>query len=377
VQLLRQTDGWYKGVKAVWVPNYDGTLHDILWASFDQDEPIPDWIRRVPWFTMATQVLTTASSSPWTVDGTWNASSNSVELVGKGQDGGAGTTGANSSSGSGGGGAAYTKLTNGALGSTVDFAFSNTVSGVGGSLHTTWESSSAFATNCYYATGGDTASNLGSQGTPGVTFTIAVHQNKVSGSSGGTNHGGGGGGGAAGPAAIGGTGGSTATGNGGAGGGGANNGASGNGGASSSTSTFGSGGQGSSGSPGATTGASGTGNSGGAGTNGTASGTTSGAGGKGGSGTNFDATHGLGGGGGGSGQETNNTGSETSTGGDGGLYGGGGGGCGGLRGTTSPTFVTGKGGDGVIFITWTPAVTWLPFVRRKSFIEISRSVYRG
>src|SRR5690349_18984557 len=39
VQLLRQTDGWYKGVKAVWVPNHDGALHDILWASFDQDEP--------------------------------------------------------------------------------------------------------------------------------------------------------------------------------------------------------------------------------------------------------------------------------------------------------------------------------------------------
>jgi len=80
VELLRQTDGWYKGVKAVWVPNYDGTVHDILWASFDQDEPVPDWIRRVPFFTMATQVLTTASVSPWTVDGTWNAASNSVVL---------------------------------------------------------------------------------------------------------------------------------------------------------------------------------------------------------------------------------------------------------------------------------------------------------
>ncbi len=365
VQLLRQTDGWYRGVKAVWVPNYDGTVHDILWASFDQNEPIPDWVRRVPWFVMATAALTTASVSPWTVDPTWNAASNSVELVGAGGSGAQGTTGSSSSGGGGGAGGNYTKLSNGAISGTVAFKVGVGGTGSGNTNRTSWESDQTGSpANYYFASSGGnasgvtggTASGVGdTNGTPAITFTVSLQHVGASAATTGVNFGGTGGGGCGGPANNGGAGGNAASGNGGTGGGGANNGVTGKGSDSSGSVTGGPGGLGSSGTGGTggtTTGNPGTGNSGGEGSDGSASAVNL-TGGAGGSGTDFDVTHGLGGGGGGSGQCTSNT-TQTSTGGGGGLYGAGGAGTGGCRGTSS-TRTIGVGASGLLFLTWTPA----------------------
>src|SRR6266566_2469740 len=336
--LLYQTGYCRSGGKILWVPNFDGTVRDILWASPDPNEPIPlywrDWIERVPVFTMATTILTSANSSPWTVDSTWNATNNSVELVGAGGRGAAGTTGSGSSGGGGGGSAQYVKLTNGALGATVPFIFYT--SGIS-SFGTVFEDSSTGShTNCYIAGSGFNASGtthgnggnvISTIGTPAVTFTVSLDRAGANGGNSGANLGGGGG---------------------------SNNGATGNG----SGQTGGTGSSGTGGGAG-NPGTNGTGNSGGGGGNTVAAGLTV-TGGNGGSGTDFDVTHGLGGGGGGSGQNTNNTAGETSTGGSGGLYGGGGGGCGGLRGTTSPTFTVGVGGAGVIALTWVATSVSVP-----------------
>src|SRR6266568_841327 len=362
--LLYQTGYCRSGGKILWVPNFDGTVRDILWASPDPNEPIPfywrDWIERVPVFTMATAILTSANSSPWTVDPTWNAANNSVELVGAGGKGAAGTTGSGSSGGGGGGSAQYVKLTNGALGATVPFIFYT--SGIS-SFGTVFEDSSTGShTNCYIAGSGFNASGtthgnggnvISTIGTPAVTFTVSLDRAGANGGNSGANLGGGGGGGTPGALAAGGTGALSATANGG-GGGGSNNGATGNG----SGQTGGTGSSGTGGGAG-NPGTNGTGNSGGGGGNTVSAGLTV-TGGNGGSGTDFDVTAGLGGGGGGSGQNTNNTAGETSTGGSGGLYGGGGGGCGGLRGTTSPTFTVGVGGAGVIALTWVALSTFVP-----------------
>ncbi len=254
VQLLRQTDGWYKGVKAVWLPRGDGSLHDILWATFDQDEPLPDWIRRVPWFTMATAILTTASVSPWTVDASWNAANNSVELDGAGGSGGQGTTGANSSGGGGGGGAGYQKLSNGAVTGTVAFKVGVGGIGIGSTNRTSWESDQTGSpNNYYYADSGQNASGTshgvagisGTVGSPSVVFTVTTTTNGGSATDSASNRGGSGGGASGGSANSGGIAGSVSTGNGGSGGGGANNGnVGGAGGNSSGTVTGGDGGAG-------------------------------------------------------------------------------------------------------------------------------------
>src|SRR6266702_2738100 len=224
--LLYYTRYERSGGKILWVPNFDGTVRDILWASPDPNDPIPlywrDWIERVPVFTMATVVLTTANSSPWTVDPTWNAANNSVELIGAGGNGTNGTTGSNSSGGGGGGAGSYTKLTNGAISGTVTFKI-GTAGGGGGANVTNascWENNTS--TNCYVATSGSNASGTtggtggsvssSSQGSPPTAFTIAINCNVSVGGDGsgsGTNRGGGGGGGTGGPLAAGGVGGST------------------------------------------------------------------------------------------------------------------------------------------------------------------------
>src|SRR6266567_7247598 len=151
--LLYQTGYCRSGGKILWVPNFDGTVRDILWASPDPNEPIPlywrDWIERVPVFTLATVILTTASVSPWTVDPTWNATNNSVEIVGFGGNGAQGTTGSSSSGGGGAGAGAYAKLTNGAVTGTVPFVVGKSD---GSTLNTAWEST--VSGNCYQANGG-------------------------------------------------------------------------------------------------------------------------------------------------------------------------------------------------------------------------------
>src|SRR6266702_2440448 len=283
--LLYYTRYERSGGKILWVPNFDGTVRDILWASPDPNDPIPlywrDWIERVPVFTMATAILTTLSSSPWTVDPTWNAANNSVELLGAGGNGAQGTTGSSSSGGGGGSGSPYMKLTNGSITGTVPFRIG--VGGEGGiAVGTVWEGTDA--TNSYSVGSGANASgtsggsgsgvNGAPNGTPAVVFTVSINRTGGSvGASSGSNRGGGGGGGSSGPAGIGGDAGSTVTGNGGSGGGCANNGTTGNGGASSGTSVGGDGGLGSSGAGGTggtTTGNNGSGDSGGEGSDGIA-----------------------------------------------------------------------------------------------------------
>src|SRR6266700_4331151 len=99
LQLLSQTDYWKQGAKIAWVPNWDGTVHDILWAHPDPNEPVPDWVRRVPYFTMMSATLTTSSVSPWTVDPFMATANHKVEMISGGGNGAAGVARTNSGAG--------------------------------------------------------------------------------------------------------------------------------------------------------------------------------------------------------------------------------------------------------------------------------------
>ena len=391
--LLAQTGFWHSGGKIAWVPNYDGSVKEVIWATNDQNAPFPDWLINAPFLWLSTQVLTTASTSPWTVDGTWNATTNNVELVGSGGDALVASDGTRTVGNPGAGAGAYTKLANGALSGTVAFF----VDPGNGGAATLFENTTN--SNCYFANSGQSGgigpSSAGgaggtagtTTGSPAVTFTVST--NNVGGTGGavggGVVNGGAGGGGAGGPVAAGGTGGSNTNANGGGGGAGANNGAAGNGVNSTSGNNGKNGGQGSSGTPGtggadpgggasANPGGNGTGNSGGGG--GSVNNNNSGSciGGNGGSGADFDATHGLGGGGGGSGRNGQGTGVPM-RGGNGGLYGGGAGGVGQSNGTGN-TWTNGKGGAGVIFLSWTPA-SGAPTGRNRNFHFIQQPKEEG
>ncbi len=368
VPLMSQTASWVRGGKFVWLPNCDGTLHDIIWATTDIDEPTPDWVQCVPYFTMEAVAITTAQASPWAGATTWNPTQNSVELVGAGGTGAIGTAATSPAGGGGGGGGGYGQLITGpTAGST---AFKVGVGGTGNATtnNTIWESTTLVT--CYSVgsganpaaaspTGGAAGAALVTTGTPAVTYTVPAGITHTGGTGGtsGSALGGGGGGGAGYRTANGGNGGTpTSTGGGGGGAGGLAN-----AGGSPSTSTGGTGGAGTSGAGGSGGGAvgnPGTGSSGGQGGAGNPGAVhcTGGAGSGGTSDFGFASTipaatnYGLGGGGGGSGNNNNNS-TQVSTGGAGGLYGGGGGGCGGERGTSS-TFVQGVGTDGLIFVTW-------------------------
>ncbi len=39
-----------QGGKLSFVPNLDGSVHDILYADHDYNKPIPDWIKNIPYW---------------------------------------------------------------------------------------------------------------------------------------------------------------------------------------------------------------------------------------------------------------------------------------------------------------------------------------
>jgi hypothetical protein len=363
--------------KVVWLPDpwNDQELRplykdwsSIVWSSPDPNEPIPDIVLWLFPFSMTSVALTSGSSSPWTVDATWNPANNTVYLVGKGGNSGISAQGSTAFGADGGGGGSFMQLANGAVTGTVDFSASTSA---------LWESSTG-ASNFYQAgfalDGTATGFNQGSggtfgawsiNGTPPVPFTL-VHG--FNGGNGGSGTGGSqpqcgqGGGGAAGPHNVGARGGNVlnTTAQGGLGGGGADGGTQGGDTTSGTQTTHTNGGNGSSGSGGTSNGQAGTGNSGGAGSDNM---TTPGVytrGGNGGSGTDFDASHGIGGGGGGSGRYGAGSGTVTCQGGDGGNYGGGGGGMGKAAAGGSVSFVQGMGGGAIILLMWAPSATVAP-----------------
>src|SRR5215469_6090054 len=303
---------------------------------------------------MALVILTTASTSPWTVPGDLVVTGHKVTLIGSGGNGATSTTGASSVAGGGGGGGACTALTYSSgtvTPGTTTIAF---LINAGGSANATqWQSSAAGSGAFYEAlpggnaaagTAGGASGSTTTVGSPTITYTPANHTGAAGGAGGGANTlGGGGGGGSGGPNANGGGGATpTSTGGGGGGGGGAAN-----AGSNSGSATGGTGGNGSTGA-GGTAGNSGTGSSGGGGGNGGQNTAT----GNGGSGSDFSTASplaGCGGGGGGGGGDTVNQ-ATTSSGGTGGNYGGGGGGRGCVRGSSTGTL--GSGAAGVIAIAY-------------------------
>lgn len=192
-------------------------------------------------------VLTSTSSTSWTVPNDWNNGSNSIHLIGGGGGGGGSrVSGNNRVGGGGGGGGGYTRLDNQALtpgnsvtyqcgsGGTAGAAGGN--AGAGGT--TSWNAGASTAGGG--GGGSSTLSPLASTG--GAAGTGSTYNGGAGGAgsistTANTGNGGGGGGGAAGPNGAGGTGGngfSSATGNSIAGGGGGGNGGGGNGGNASS-----------------------------------------------------------------------------------------------------------------------------------------------
>lgn len=264
--------------------------------------------------------LTTTGANTWTVPSDWS-STNTIETIGGGASGAAVDR---VDSAGGGGGGAYSKITNLTLtpSSSVDYTV-----GIGGAAvaaHTaqldgnsggdTWFNGATLAASSVGAKGGTKGTHgaIGTGGGAGGLAADGVGTTKNSGGNGAPSISppfvAGGGGGAAGPNGNGNNAPTDGTSNGGSG-------------------DNGSGGSAGSGNPGA-----------------------GGAAGNGGNGTEWDASHGSGGGGGGSGY----TESSSPTGGSGGNYGAGGGSAdaGGNIGATS-----GAGIQGIIVITYTPAVT--------------------
>lgn len=283
-------------------------------------------------------ILTLAGSQNWTVPVDWNNSSNSIEVIGAGGNGGAGTIW---NGGGGGGGGEYRKAVNVNLSGSVPYFIATGGSG----------SDTTFNTNTVISKAGgngQSPSGFVAPGAAGGTGGTGAAANFDGGNGAGNNQGGGAGGGGSGGRIGIGKAGASAGGDGGGGGGGSNGGTS-SAGNTGSGATAGDGGNGTDGtgkgihgSPGgaatASKGAGGGGaNSGGGGSNGGAGSID----------TTFDATHGAGGGGGGAGcfQVSGKVG------GNGGTYGGGGGaGCITLSGTNAG----GTGGQGIIIITYNP-----------------------
>src|SRR3989344_5799484 len=189
-------------------------------------------------------VLTDTSATTWTVPNDWDSVNNTIEVIGPGGNGAAGTI--NTNGGGGGGGAAYVAISSASLtpGSTITIQ----IPAGGSELPTLLKDNAAttivsadYGRNASGATRGAQGTGGASAGTTNISGGLAG-----SGSSGTGNRGGGGGGGAGGPSGAGGTaGGGNA--NGGGGGSGGDNGA--NGGAASAT-TGGAGGNGPGGSGG-------------------------------------------------------------------------------------------------------------------------------
>ena len=303
----------------------------------------------------------TSSNASESVPSNWGSVTNTIECVGGGGGGSAGTT---LSSGGmvGGGGGAYSLKNNVTLtpGGTINVVVGG--AGTGGSTSgssgtdggdTYFNGASLAASSCG-AEGGDRGVNSGatSSGGAGGTTTNGVGDTKYAGGSTGglpAGNGGSGGGGAAGPRGAGGAGGTNSSNStsGGGGGGGCGGGGSGTGGANGANSSGGTGGAGGNNSAGSGSGAAqtnGTSGGGGGGSSG------SGVGGNGGAGSETAwGSGGCGGGGGGCYSASGNA----RAAGNAGNYGGGGGG----GGNWSATWTTGgNGAQGIIAITYTPAV---------------------
>lgn len=304
------------------------------------------------------QVILT-SGSTWNVPPAWDNTNNSIEAIGAGGAGANSTS--NTNSGAGGGGGEYRKATNVTLTPNATIDIHIPTGGDGASADGAWLKNSG-GTKMIEAMNGDNASaaTAGAGGTGG-TGSAANFDGGTGGVGGvSTVASGGGGGGSAGP-----SGGGKAGGDGsnvtsvGAGGGGGSNGGSSTAGAASSSQTGGDGGNGTSGSGG---GSGGTNNSNNAG-----AGADGGGGGGGGRGTGgndvpgadggieslWDVSIGPSGGGGGGGGAGGTGATGNHNGGNGGAYGAGGGGAG-LSGTH--TNIAGTGGQGIIVITYEPAI---------------------
>jgi hypothetical protein len=296
------------------------------------------------------------SGTSWTVPSDWS-NTNTIETIG---GGGGGQTANVNFSGSGGGGGGYSK--------TSDLAgLSGTVTiqvGSGGAAGTTggdtWFNGATLGGSSVAAKGGQGAVN-GSGGGGGAAGSgvNGVYTGGAGGTSSGNPYTGGGGGGAAGPNGNGGAGGgpNNVTTDG-AGGGGGNGG--GSDGVSPNDTIFGgNGGNGNGGTgggagdigAGASDGTAGTGGGGGGGKY-----LASYSGGNGAAGSEFDGTHGSGGGGGGGGGRDFGASTAAGNGGAGANYGGGGGG-GGYPESGTAWGAGGTGGNGVIVITYTPAIS--------------------
>ena len=310
------------------------------------------------------------SGTSWTVPNDWS-NTNTIETIGGG--GGGGTPNASSFSGSGGGGGGYSKISNlsGLSGSLmVQVGAGGTDDASGGD---TWFNGPTLGASSVGAKGGGAGDVNGHGGAGGAAANgVAPGGTKFSGGSGGSvplqPWTGGGGGGAAGPngdGAPGGAGSAIADGGGGGGGnsgglaGGSPSGGSNNGGAG------GSGGSGTGGGTGDTGSGPGDGTAGTGGGGGGARFQTSDNGGNGAGGSEFDASHGSGGGGGGGG---GSNGTIAGNGGVGANYGGGGAG-GGYPQSGTAWGIGGTGGNGIIVITYAPAISGTLIAESRNPVE--------
>lgn len=308
-----------------------------------------------------TQVFILQGTTTWSVPSDWNPANNTIECFGAG---GGGQTASGTNAGSGGGGGGYSKVTNLAgLSGTITVQVG--AGGTAGNAGTdTWFNGASLAASSVGAKAGLAGSNgTGGLGGERPSNTGGVGTTKNLGGTGGATttaaNGASGGGGAAGPNGNGSAGGSASGFNGGAGGGGNGGGSTtagvaptGNNGANGGVAQDGTAG----GLGATTTGASGAGGSHGSGGGGGAVNTPpaqDGSGGAGGAGIDIDASHGGGGGGGGGAGNGGGAFTEQAgNGGAGGNYGGGGGGSG----FAASNGAGGTGGNGLIVITYTPAV---------------------
>jgi hypothetical protein len=325
-----------------------------------------DWIAWAPvGATPGPQMIFLTAGSTWTVPSDWNASDNSIEVIGGGGGGFTDTAG----SGGGGGGGAYAKITNLALtpGATIAIQIGSGGTGAaGGDTYfndldgsgTTCDSSGTTGQSVC-AKGGSAGTTTGGGAGGSSASSVGTASSGGNGGGDGADWGGGGGGGAAGPNGTGKNGASGPSSGSycaGGGGGGADNGSAGS---TPSTRSGGNGGNGRSGAGGGVgdldAGADGTVGGGGAGGASAASGCGSGdafPGGNGGADSEWDATHGTGGGGGGGGGADSGDGGN---GGNGGLYGGGGAGNAANFFGGGTDGVAGSGAAGLIVVKYTPS----------------------
>jgi len=306
-------------------------------------------------------VVVLTSGTTWNVPSDWNSSDNTIEAIGAGGNGALAI--GSSTAGGGGGGGEYRKSANITLtaSSTIDIHLP--AGGDGNSASGSWVKNGAGGggTIVLEAKNGGNASGLtGGAGGTGGTGASANYNGGTGGTStdsSNTAGAGSGGGGSAGPTGIGKNGGvgQGTTSRGGGGGGGSNGGSS-SAGASPTSTTGGTGGNGTGGTGGGSAGTAGTVGGGGGGGN-SASSTTNAPGGAGSAQSLWGAGIGPSGGGAGGGGGTGSSATGDRDGGAGGTYGGGGGGCG-YSGAlnTNECNGTGVGGNGLIVITYTPAL---------------------